>query len=317
MTNLLVTGGAGFIGSNLVRYLMKSSDPYPRSFDFKITVLDSLTYAGNLKNLEGLTEQITFVKGDVCNAQLVELLVSASDYVIHLAAESHVDRSISGPRIFIDTNIVGTFNILESVQNNSKRMILVSTDEVYGSIATGFADENYPLIPSSPYSASKASADLLALSYFNTFSTDVSITRCSNNYGPNQYPEKLIPLSIHKLLNNQKVPVYGTGQNIRDWIHVEDHCAGLLLALTKGVSGRVYNFGEVDHVTNLEIIEMLISLIGASKDSFTFVEDRLGHDFRYAVNASRARQELGWQPTRSLREDLTDLIDWYKKSLIN
>ena len=254
---------------------------------------------------------MNFVHGDVRDWNLVQKLIQESDGVFHLAAESHVDRSITNPGIFIETNVRGTLNILEASRKFSKRVVLVSTDEVYGSLPKDFADEDYPLNPSSPYSASKASADLLAISFYKTFELDVVITRCSNNYGPRQFPEKLIPQSIQKILRNEKIPVYGTGQNVRDWIHVDDHCAGLDLAMNKGKSGRIYNFGDVDKITNIEIVERLLEILGGSSNLIDFVEDRLGHDFRYAINSSRSKDELGWTPTKDLSNSLASVTDWY------
>ena len=315
MRKILVTGGAGFIGSNLVHHLQTNS--VMNSETLEITVLDALTYAGNVDNLSDLPnpQMMKFVHGDVRDWNLVQRIVQESDEIFHLAAESHVDRSITNPGIFIETNVQGTLNILEASRKFSKRVLLVSTDEVYGSLTTGFADEDYPLNPSSPYSASKASADLLAISFHKTFGLDVVITRCSNNYGPRQYPEKLIPQSINRILRGEKIPVYGNGQNVRDWIHVEDHCSGLLLAMNKGKSGRIYNFGDVDKLTNVQIIEMLLEIEGESNHLIQFVEDRLGHDFRYAINASRAKNELGWEPKENLSKSLSKIVDWYRRKL--
>lgn len=292
---------------------MNSNDA--QSGGLQITVLDALTYAGTLENLNGLleTDKVRFIRGDVRNWHIVEDLVKDSDEVIHLAAESHVDRSISDPGIFIDTNIKGTLNLLEASKKYGKRMVLVSTDEVYGSLDTGFAKEEDILNPSSPYSASKASADLLALAYHRTYDLDVIITRCSNNYGARQYPEKLIPLAIKRILAGERIPVYGQGSNIRDWIHVDDHCEGLYMALTKGSPGRIYNFGDVDQITNIEIVNQLLTIMNQSTDLIEFVEDRLGHDFRYAIDSSRAKNELGWKAKKTLLSDLPRVVDWYMK----
>jgi dTDP-glucose 4,6-dehydratase len=311
MKKVLVTGGAGFIGSNFVHYLEKMSSNH--SQELEIVVLDSLTYAGNLNNLNGLTspDRVRFVKGDVRDFATVEALVRDADAVIHLAAESHVDRSIADPSIFIDTNIKGTLNVLESAKISEKRVVLVSTDEVYGSLETGKANEDFQINPSSPYSASKASADLLAVAFHRTFGLDVVITRCSNNYGPRQYPEKLIPLTIKKILTKQKIPVYGDGKNVRDWIHVDDHCSGLYLAMTLGKPGRIYNFGDVDKISNITIVKQLLDIMNESTDLIEFVEDRLGHDYRYAIDASRARDELGWKPQKTLLLDLPKVVDSY------
>ena len=315
MRKILVTGGAGFIGSNLVHHLQTNSAM--NSEKLEITVLDALTYAGNVDNLSGLPDpqMMKFFHGDVRDWDLVQRLVQENDEIFHLAAESHVDRSITNPGIFIETNVQGTLNILEASRKFSKRVLLVSTDEVYGSLATSFADEDYPLNPSSPYSASKASADLLAMSFYKTFDLDVVITRCSNNYGPRQYPEKLIPQSINKILMGKKIPIYGNGQNVRDWIHVEDHCSGLLLAMNKGKPGRIYNFGDVDKLTNIEVITQILSIMSTSSNLIEYVEDRLGHDYRYAINASRAKNELGWQPKEHLSKSLSKIIDWYRRKL--
>ena len=315
MRKILVTGGAGFIGSNLVHYLQTNSAM--NSETLEITVLDALTYAGNIDNLSGLPDpqMMKFVHGDVRDWDLVQRLVQENDEIFHLAAESHVDRSITNPGIFIETNVQGTLNILEASRKFARRVLLISTDEVYGSLATGFADEDYPLNPSSPYSASKASADLLAISFHKTFDLDVVITRCSNNYGPRQYPEKLIPQSINKILKGEKIPVYGNGLNVRDWIHVEDHCSALWLAMNKGKSGRIYNFGDVDKLTNIQIIELLLEITGGSDQLIECVEDRLGHDFRYAINTSRAKNELGWEPKENLSNSLSKIVDWYRTKL--
>lgn len=309
----LITGGAGFIGSNLVRSLLQKRNP--RNQEFQITVLDSLTYAGSRTNLEGADHH--FVFGDVRDSDLVMDLVSQTDCVIHLAAESHVDRSIEDPGSFVDTNIRGSLNLLDACRRLNKRIVMVSTDEVYGSLNSGVADEDFPILPSSPYSASKASAELMALSYHKTYNLDVVITRCSNNYGPRQFPEKLIPLAINRIIRNESIPIYGTGRNIRDWIHVDDHCEGLYLALMKGAPGRIYNFGEVDQVDNLTIIKRLLDLLGKDEKLIKFVDDRLGHDFRYAIKADRARVELGWNSTRTLTKDLPEVVDWYVKLFEN
>jgi dTDP-glucose 4,6-dehydratase len=315
MHKILVTGGAGFIGSNLVHFLQDQS--ILNSEPLEITVLDSLTYAGNLENLSNLPEQskMKFVHGDVRDWNLVEDLVDRSDAVYHLAAESHVDRSITHPGIFIETNVQGSLNILESCRKYSKRLVLVSTDEVYGSLDEGFADESFPLNPSSPYSASKASADLLAIAFHKTYGLDVVITRCSNNYGPRQYPEKLIPQTIMKILKKNRIPVYGNGQNVRDWIHVQDHCSGLTLAMSKGQPGKIYNFGDVDKITNIDLVEQLLSIMGEPRELIEFVDDRLGHDFRYAINASLSIKELGWLPKENLHSSLPSIVAWYKTNL--
>ena len=314
MKKVLVTGGAGFIGSNLVGHIQRSfsnelSCP-------KITVIDALTYAGNKRNLEDVNypNKMSFIHGDVRNSKIVEELVSEADVIFHLAAESHVDRSIHNPEIFIDTNVKGTLNVLEAARKSHKRVVLISTDEVYGSLDNGFADENFKLNPSSPYSASKSSADLLALAYFKTFSLDVIITRCSNNYGPKQFPEKLVPQTIKNISKGLNIPVYGDGSNIRDWIHVEDHCAGLVLAMQNGKPGEIYNFGDVDKVTNLEIIKNILQIMNGSEELIEYVTDRLGHDLRYAIDCKKAKRDLGWEPKHNLSNSLEDVINWYKKA---
>ena len=310
----LITGGAGFIGSNLVHYLQNSASDVndaPRTI-----VYDALTYAGSLRNLTNLRYPSLnqFIHADVRDSDSVDRAVQSCDAIFHLAAESHVDRSIKNPAIFLETNVLGTLNILESAKKHGKRVVLVSTDEVYGSLDTGFAAEDHPLNPSSPYSASKAAADLLAKSYVNTFETEVVITRCSNNYGPRQYPEKLIPLAISRIFANEKVPIYGDGMNIRDWIHVYDHCSGLFLAMVRGAKGEFYNFGDVDKVSNLEIVQKLLQITNSDEGLIEFVADRLGHDFRYAIDASKAKRDLGWSPIKSLESDLEDVVNWYHLS---
>jgi len=308
MPNILVTGGAGFIGSNLVDFLLQNQS---EGDELQITVLDALTYAGSPENLP-VSPQVSLIVGDVRDQELVEKLISDADFIYHLAAESHVDRSIENSRIFIDTNVHGTLNVLEGVRKFGKKLVLVSTDEVYGSIDSGFADETCKLNPSSPYSASKASADLLALSYFQTFGTDVVITRCANNYGPKQFPEKLIPLMIQKALRGEKLPIYGDGTNVRDWIHVMDHCHGLVLAMKKGKPGRIYNFGDVEHVRNIDLVKIILSLLGKSENLIEYVPDRLGHDFRYAITAERARTELNWKPVHNLELNLVETVNFYR-----
>ncbi len=312
MSKILVTGGAGFIGSNLVEILLRNSSP---DQNLEIKVLDVMTYAGNPDNLPS-SPHVSLIVGDVRNQELVEELIASVDCVYHLAAESHVDRSIESSRIFVDTNVLGTFNILEGVRKHKKRLVLVSTDEVYGSIEKGFADESTKLNPSSPYSASKASSDLLAISYYQTFGTDVVITRCANNYGPKQYPEKLIPLIISKALAGEKLPIYGDGTNVRDWIHVNDHCEGLILAMHSGKSGEIYNFGDVEHVRNIDLVRRILSYLEISDELIEFVPDRLGHDFRYAISSDRARTELQWKPTRNLESNLGETIDYYRDSSV-
>ena len=311
MKRVLITGGAGFIGSNLARYLLEIHAE--RNEDIQITVFDSLTYAGSLDNLkfEDLTNSCIFVKADVRDLDQVKRHVSQSDEVYHLAAESHVDRSIVNPNLFVETNVIGTSNLLLSTTEFKVKMVLVSTDEVYGSILSGSADENAPLNPSSPYSASKASADLLALAFHNTYGTNVVITRCANNFGMNQFPEKLIPLAIRNVSKGLPIPVYGNGQNVREWIHVRDHCSGLLLVMEKGKSGEIYNFGSGNELKNIDLIDAILKFMGKGKEYIQFVDDRLGHDQRYSLNSSKVKSILSWTPTLRLEDCLEELIQTY------
>jgi len=308
---VLVTGGAGFIGSNLVRFLRRERP------DWTVVNLDKLTYAGNAESLSDLREdpKHVFVHGDIAEAKLIDRVLREHtvEAVLNLAAESHVDRSILGPAIFVETNIAGTQVLLDCArQAGVKRFVQVSTDEVYGSLgATGQFTESSPLRPSSPYSASKAAADLLVLAYGHTFAMDVIVTRCSNNYGPYQFPEKLIPLMIANALEGKKLPVYGDGRQVRDWIHVEDHCRALLLALEKGRSGEVYNVGSDNEWPNLQIVTRLLQVLGKGRELIEHVKDRPGHDRRYAIDASKARSELGWTPRIGFAEGLQATIDWY------
>jgi dTDP-glucose 4,6-dehydratase len=309
--NLLVTGGAGFIGSNLVRLLRRERPGWT------VINLDKLTYAGNAESLADLRgdPKHVFVRGDIANAELVEHLLRnhAVDAILNLAAESHVDRSILGPGIFVETNVSGTQVLLEAArQAKVKRFVQVSTDEVYGSLgASGTFSEISPLKPSSPYSASKAAADLLALAYGLTFGLDVVVTRCSNNYGPYQFPEKLIPLMIANALEGKKLPVYGDGLQVRDWIHVEDHNRALLAALEKGRAGEVYNVGSDNEWPNLQIVTRLLEILGKPRDLVEHVKDRPGHDRRYAIDAAKARTELGWAPRIGFAEGLQSTVEWY------
>ena len=303
----VVTGGAGFIGSNYLRKMV------PENLDTEYVVLDSLTYAGRLSNIEPLN--FRFVRGDITDHALVESIIQTGDTIINFAAESHVDRSIESGHSFVLTNVLGTQVLLEAgVRARGVKFIQISTDEVYGSIANGSWNEEFPLSPNSPYSASKAAADLLCLSYFKTFNLDVRITRCSNNYGPYQYPEKLIPFFIKKLLSNQKVPLYGTGENIREWIHVDDHIQGIDLVDKKGMPGEVYNLGSGEHLTNLQIAKFLLSSMSVSHDMIEFVEDRKGHDFRYSLDISKAKSLLNFQPTVNFENGLTETINWYRNN---
>ena len=311
--NVLVTGGSGFIGSNLVRLLLAERPGW------RVVNLDKLTYAGNAENLADVEGHgaYRFVRGDIANGELVaEILRSERiEAVMHLAAESHVDRSILSPAVFIETNVRGTQVLLEAARElGVKRFLHVSTDEVYGSLGpTGLFTEETPLAPSSPYSASKAGSDLLALAYAHTFGEHVVVTRCSNNYGPYQFPEKLIPLMIANALEDRPLPVYGDGQNVRDWIHVEDHCRGLLAALEQGRAGQAYNFGASSERRNLEIVKAVLRLLGKPESLIRYVKDRLGHDRRYAIDASKAGRELGWAPRHRFEEALAATVAWYRE----
>ncbi len=309
--NVLVTGGCGFIGSNLVKYLRRTRPGW------KVVNFDKLTYAGNLENLKDLEgdKQHVFVKGDVGNRELLEHVMRehAIDGVMHLAAESHVDRSILGPEAFTVTNVVGTQILLEASRAvGIKRFLMVSTDEVYGSLGpTGAFTEESPLQPSSPYSASKTSADLLALAYEHTFGMDVVVTRCSNNYGRYQFPEKLIPLMVVNALHDKPLPVYGDGAQIRDWLHVEDHCSALLLALERGKKGETYNIGGGAERKNLEIVKGILQRVGKPESLIKYVQDRPGHDRRYAIDPSKTKRELGWAPAHTFEQGLDDTVKWY------
>jgi dTDP-glucose 4,6-dehydratase len=309
--NVLITGGSGFIGSNLIRLVLQERPSW------RVVNLDKLTYAGNAENLSDLegNPRYRFVRGDIANGELVAEIMRSEriDAVMHLAAESHVDRSILSPAVFIETNVRGTQVLLEASRElGLKRFLHVSTDEVYGSLGpTGLFTEETPLAPSSPYSASKAASDLLALAYAHTFGQHVVVTRCSNNYGPYQFPEKLIPLMIANALEDRPLPVYGDGQNVRDWIHVEDHCRGLLAALEDGKPGQVYNFGASSERRNIEIVKAVLRLLKKPESLIHFVKDRLGHDRRYAIDASKACRELGWAPRRHFDEALASTVEWY------
>lgn len=307
---LLITGGAGFIGSNYVRRIIDGS----LGGISKVTVLDKLTYAGTLSNLSKLSEDsFEFVQGDICDRNLVNRLVSGSDAVVNFAAESHVDRSISNPEAFIETNIKGTQVLLDSVKND-KRFLQISTDEVYGSINEGSWSEDFPLLPNSPYSASKASADLLTRAYFRTFGSNVSITRCSNNYGPHQFPEKVIPLFITNLLDGKRVPLYGEGLNVRDWLHVDDHCRGIHAVLIKGRPGEIYNIGGGEELSNRNLTSQILKALGKDDSYIEKVPDRLGHDFRYSVSFEKIKKEVGYTPQVKFIDGLRDTINWYQEN---
>lgn len=308
--NVLVTGCAGFIGSNFVRWLLQNDS------QVRVTNLDALKYAGNLESIKDLLEhpRHKFVKGDICDENLTFDLVAKNDLVINFAAESHVDRSIDGPTAFVDSNIYGTFSLLEACrkQNRKLRFVQVSTDEVYGSLGDqGKFTELSPLAPNNPYSASKASADLLVRSYQTTFGLDTITTRCSNNYGPYQFPEKLIPLIIQNALKDKDLPVYGDGQHIRDWTHVQDHNRGVWLAATKGKSGEIYNIGADNEWTNLDLIKKILQILEKPESLIKFVKDRPGHDRRYAIDATKSKNELGWSPEIEFEKGLEETVNWY------
>lgn len=309
--NLIVTGGAGFIGSNFVRHMLNT---YP---DYTIINLDLLTYAGNKESLADLIDnpKHVFVEGNITDRDLLDQLITdyKVDGIINFAAESHVDRSILNPEVFVETNIQGTLALLDAARkHNLKKYVQVSTDEVYGSLgAEGYFTEDTPLAPNSPYSASKAGADMLVRSYFETYGMDVNITRCSNNYGPYHFPEKLIPLMITNAMDQQNLPIYGDGENIRDWLHVTDHCAAIDLVFHKGKSGEVYNVGGHNERTNNQIVDLIVDRLDVSKDLVTYVEDRLGHDRRYAIDPIKLETELGWKPKYTFDTGIVETIDWY------
>lgn len=325
MKTMLITGGSGFIGSNFV-HLMQTAH-----LDMGMVVLDALTYAGNLENIADVSEgeRFAFIKGDVCDAALVESLFARFpiEWVVNFAAESHVDRSIEDPGVFVRTNVLGTQTLLDAAKAHWKCkpedkfdrtyrqgvcFLQVSTDEVYGSLGpAGLFTEDTPLDPNSPYAASKASADLLSLAYHKTFGLPVCITRCSNNYGPFQFPEKLIPLMIHNALRNEPLPVYGDGLQVRDWLHVEDHCRAIDTVLQKGLPGTVYNVGGSNEKTNLDIVRLILRTLGRPESLIRHVQDRLGHDRRYAIDSTRLTTQLGWTPARRFEEGIADTIRWY------
>jgi dTDP-glucose 4,6-dehydratase len=310
---LLVTGGAGFIGSNFVR--MALSDKFPDFNVEQITVLDLLTYAGDEENLKPIAsdKRYKFVKGDIRDLELAKKLMLDADQVVHFAAESHVDRSIEGGSEFVSTNVMGTQVLLDAAKStNIKKFVHVSTDEVYGSISEGSWPEDHPLLPNSPYSASKAGSDLLVRAYNRTHKLDTVITRCSNNYGQYQFPEKVMPLFITNIIEGKKVPLYGNGLNVRDWLHVDDHCRGIALALTKGRSGEVYNIGGGTELTNVELTHKILKAMGVGKEFIQPVEDRKGHDLRYSVDISKINKELGYSPQVNFEDGLQKTIDWYK-----
>jgi dTDP-glucose 4,6-dehydratase len=306
----LVTGGAGFIGSNLVKYLLGLENSKISS----IKVLDKLTYSGTLTNLKDLPkDSIEFIQGDIIDSTVAHEATSKIDVVFHLAAESHVDRSIDSSRVFIETNALGTQSLLEAaLKNDVGTFIHVSTDEVYGSINQGSWTEDFPLSPNSPYSASKAASDLIALAYTRTYGMDIRVTRCSNNYGPNQFPEKVIPLFVTNLIDGKKVPLYGNGKNVRDWLHVSDHCAGIYLAFLSGKRGEIYNIGGGRELDNLELTKIILKEFNVGEERIDYVQDRKGHDLRYSLDISKAQKELGYSPQIDFEAGLKSTINWYR-----
>jgi dTDP-glucose 4,6-dehydratase len=309
--NLLVTGGAGFIGSNFVHHMLEKYS------DYHIVNLDLLTYAGNLENLKDIegNPNYTFVKGDIANRELVDYLVKSHkiSVIVNFAAESHVDRSITDPDTFIKNNVSGTQALLDVAKNNQiTKYVQISTDEVYGSLGeTGYFTEETPLAPNSPYSASKAGADLIVRSYYETFGLNVNITRCSNNYGPYHFPEKLIPLMISNALEDKPLPVYGKGDNVRDWLHVKDHCSAIDLVIHEGKPGEVYNIGGHNERKNIEIVELILEQLGKPKSLIKYVADRLGHDKRYAIDPTKIMNKLGWKPQYTFDTGILETIQWY------
>ena len=309
--NILVTGGMGFIGSNFVSYMLE------KYTDYKIVNLDLLTYAANMENLKSLEKnrRHTFIKGDIGNKELVDYIIKSHqiNVIVNFAAESHVDRSISDPGIFVKTNVLGTQSLLDAAKdNNIQKFVQVSTDEVYGSLGeVGFFTEETPLAPNSPYSASKAGADMLVHAYYETFGLPINITRCSNNYGPYQFPEKLIPLMVTNAIEGKNLPIYGDGKNIRDWLHVTDHCSAIDLVLHNGKLGEVFNIGGHNERTNNEIVQLIVDKLGVSSSLITYVNDRLGHDRRYGIDPRKIQKELGWTPKHTFDTGIVETIDWY------
>ncbi len=314
--NILVTGAAGFIGANFAEFFVNKHPEY------NVIVLDKLTYAGNLDNLKKVMDKITFVKGDICEFEFVKELFEKYriDGVIHFAAESHVDNSIKNPFIFTHTNVIGTHTLLEVAkqvwgEGSTNKFVHISTDEVYGTLGEeGYFTETTPINPNSPYSASKASSDLIARAYFETFKMNVSITNCSNNYGPYQHHEKLIPHMIKLAMNNEKLPVYGNGKNIRDWLYVEDHCEAIDMVFHNGRAGERYNIGGHNEKRNIDIIKLILKHLNKSEDLIEFVEDRKGHDYRYAIDPTKIKNELGWEPKTKFEDGIIKTIDWYLKN---
>ena len=311
--NILVTGAAGFIGANFAEFFVNK---YP---EYNVIVLDKLTYAGNMNNLKKIIDKITFVQGDICDYSLVKEVFKKYniDGVIHFAAESHVDNSIKNPFVFTQTNVMGTHTLLEVAkqiwgEGSKNKFVHISTDEVYGTLGEeGYFTEESPIRPNSPYSASKASSDLIARAYFETYKMNVSITNCSNNYGPYQHNEKLIPHMIRLALENKKLPVYGNGKNIRDWLYVEDHCEAIDLVFHKGRAGERYNIGGHNEKRNIEIVKLILKHLNKSEDLIEYVEDRKGHDYRYAIDPTKIKKELGWYPKTKFEDGIIKTIDWY------
>lgn len=310
MTKMLITGGAGFIGANFVHHVLKNRP------DYQITVIDKLSYAGNAASLESVLDKIEFVTGDICNEQLIDELVSKNDVVVHFAAESHNDNSLQNPWPFVESNLIGTFRILEAVRKHGKRLHHISTDEVYGDLELDdpakFTPET-PYNPSSPYSSTKAGSDLLVRAWVRSFGITATISNCSNNYGPYQHVEKFIPRQITEILEGRRPKLYGTGENVRDWIHVDDHNSAVLAIIDQGRSGETYLIGANGEKSNKEVVELILKLMGKDPSDYEHVNDRPGHDMRYAIDNSRLVSELGWQPTYTNFEDgLQATIDWYK-----
>ncbi len=309
MRTLLVTGGAGFIGSNFIRYMLQKHD------DLRIINIDKLGYGSNLMNLDDVKDnpQYTFLKGDVCNFDTIKDIVSRSDAIVNFAAESHVDRSISNPTMFVDNNIFSVKSILEALRKTNKRIrfVHISTDEVYGDITNGSFTEEDRLRPSSPYSASKAAGDMLVLGYARTYNLDVSITRCTNNYGPYQFPEKLIPKTIIRATMGMSIPIYGTGKNTRDWLYVIDHCEAIERVLEQGENMEIYNISAREEKTNIEVVKAILKIMGKNDDLIEFVEDRPGHDIRYSIDSTKIREQLGWKPRYNFKEGIEETVKWY------
>ena len=311
--NVLITGAAGFIGANFAEYFVNK---YP---NYNVVVLDKLTYAGNLDNLKKIMDKITFIKGDICDYDLILDILKKYNIngIIHFAAETHVDNSIKDPFIFTHTNVIGTHTLLEAAKNvwgegSNNKFVHISTDEVYGSLQNeGYFSETSPIKPSSPYSASKASSDLIAFEYNKTYKMNVNVTNCSNNYGPYQHNEKLIPHMIKLAMQDKKLPVYGTGSNIRDWLYVEDHCEAIDLVYHKGVPGERYNIGGHNEKRNIDIVKLILKRLGKPEDLIDFVEDRKGHDYRYAIDAIKIENDLGWIPNTKFEDGIIKTIDWY------